>query len=565
MRSECSCILISDFTIDNLAGYLNNDKDVPKVKSIVSPYNQVFRVMVDENLECWLHNPDVAIVWTQPENVIESFSHILNFRSIPIEDIFEEVDRFSSLLLNVCDRVKYVFVPIWVSPSYNRGLGMLDMKTGLGIENTLMRMNLRISENLGKASNIYLLNARKWIEFAGKNAFIPKLWYMAKIPFGNQVFMEATRDLKSALRGVAGNSKKLIILDLDDTLWGDIVGDVGWENIQLGGHDHIGEAHADFQRALKSMTNRGVLLGIVSKNEEDTALEAIEKHSEMVLKLDDFAGWRINWDDKAKNICDLVADLNLGMESVVFIDDNPVERARVRDMLPEIYVPEWPQDKTLYKSALLSIPYFDTPSISKEDSERTKMYVSRRKSESLKGKVGSLDEWLKGLETKVKVEELNESNLQRTFQLLNKTNQMNLSTRRMTETELINWSEHKTHNLWAFSVSDKFVDSGLTGIVSLEQTDSIGRIVDFVLSCRIMGRRVEEVILYTVIQYGQCVGLSEIQAKYIRTSKNKPCLEFWRKSGFIYDETNDLFRWETSNPYSFPESIGISGSLYEKQ
>ena len=564
MRSECTCILISDFTIDNLAGYLKNDKDVPKVKSIVSPYNQVFRVMVDEKLECWKHNLDVAIVWTQPESVIESFSHILNFRNISIEDIFEEVDRFSSLLLNVCDRAKYVFVPIWVSPSYNRGFGMLDMKTGIGIENTLMRMNLRLTENLEKASNIYLLNTRKWIESAGKSAFSPKLWYMAKIPFGNQVFMEATRDLKSALRGIAGDSKKLIILDLDDTLWGDIVGDVGWENIQLGGHDHIGEAHVDFQCALKSMTNRGVLLGIVSKNEEDTALEAIEKHPEMVLKLDDFAGWRINWDDKAKNICDLVADLNLGTESVVFIDDNPIERARVRDMLPEIYVPEWPQDKTLYKSALLSIPYFDSPSISKEDSERTKMYVSRRKSESLKRKVGSLDEWLKSLETKVRGEELNEGNLQRTFQLLNKTNQMNLTTRRMTEAELVNWCEHKNHNLWTFRVSDKLVDSGLTGIVSLEQKGSIGRIVDFVLSCRIMGRKVEEAILYTVIKYGQCVGLSEIQAKYIRTSKNKPCLEFWRKSGFMYNETSDLFSWETSNPYSFPECIEIGGSLYEK-
>jgi len=381
------------------------------------------------------------------------------------------------------------------------------------------------------------------------------LWYMGKIAYGNEVFMEAVKDIKAALRGIDGQSMKLIILDLDDTLWPGIVGDVGWENIRLGGHDHIGEAFVDFQRALKSLTNRGVLLGIVSKNEETIALEAIKNHPEMVLRLEDFAGLKINWQDKAQNTIDLVSDLNLGLQSVVFIDDNPVERARVREALPEVFVPEWPENKMLYKSALLSLRCFDTPSITKEDFERTGMYVSERQRSSLKRNVSSLDEWLKSLKIKVTVEELNTANLQRTAQLLNKTNQMNLTTRRMTESELVSWVKQNGHKLWTFCVSDKFGDSGLTGIISIEVENKKGRIVDFVLSCRVMGQKVEETMLYTAINYSQSLGLEEIHAEYIPTAKNKPCLEFFKRSGFEY--TNGSFVWKVYKDFIMPKYIEI--------
>lgn len=553
------CILISDFNIENFSNYLNNDDEFPIIKAAVAPFGQVTQVLMQRDSECWRNNPDFAMIWTRPEGVIKSFNGILTYRNVSINNILEDVDEYSLLLLNICDRVKSIFVPIWTLPSYYRGFGMLDLKTGVGVMNTLMRMNLRLSENLDKSSNVYLLNTQKWIEIAGRKAFNPKLWYMGKIAFGNEVFIEAVKDIKSALRGISGNSKKLIILDLDDTLWGGIVGDVGWENIKLGGHDHIGEAFVDFQRALKSLTNRGLLLGIVSKNQEAIALEAINKHPEMVLKLEDFAGWRINWQDKAQNIVDLVSDLNLGLQSVVFIDDNPVERARVREALTEVFVPEWPEDKMLYKSALLNFRCFDTPSISKEDLERTKMYVSERQRKELKRSIGSFDEWLKSLKIKVKIEELNAPNLKRTTQLLNRTNQMNLTTRRMIESELMNWAGQENHKLWTFRVSDKLGDSGLTGILSLELENKKGRIVDFVLSCRVMGRKVEETMLYAATGYARSIGLDEICAKHIPTSKNKPCLEFWKSSGFVYNQEDKIFTWIVKNKYALPDCIKIDG------
>ena len=557
VSGEFQCLILSDFNAANLSGYLSHDTDSPKVNAILAPYGQVVQVMMEKNSSLWNQGIDVAVIWTQPQNLIESFNDMLHYKSVPLDKILEEVDMFSSLIMNIRDKAGFLFVPAWTFPSYHRGFGMLDMKNGIGIANTLMRMNLRLSENLDKASNIYVLDTQRWVQLAGGNAFHTKLWYMGKIPFSNEVFKESVRDIKSALRGVSGNAKKVVLLDMDDTLWGGIVGDVGWENIKLGGHDPIGEAFADFQKELKSLTNRGIILGVVSKNEESVVLEAMRNHPEMILRPEDLAGWRINWNDKAQNISDLLSELNLVPQSAVFIDDNPVERARIRDTLPEILVPEWPEDKMLYKKALLCLGCFDTPFLSAEDMERSRTYTIERQRTRLKSEVGSLEEWLKSLDIKVRVEELNETNLSRTVQLLNKTNQMNLSTRRMSEAELLKWVAEKDRKFWTFRVSDKFGDSGLTGLLSLEKEDGRARIVDFILSCRVMGRKVEETMLHVASKYSQSGGLSELYATYLPTPKNKPCLEFWKRSGFIYDESENRFRWSEDHEYPAPEQIMI--------
>ena len=557
-KNEWNCILISDFTIDSLAGYLNNGKEFPSINAIAAPFDQVRQVFLDENLKCWQDKYDFAVVWTQPEKVLESFNHILDFRNTSINTILGEVDEFCSLVTNIQNRVGIVFIPTWVLPtSYHNEFGMLDMKNETGPANILMRMNLRLVDNLSKFSNFYFLNTRTWIEVVGKKAFNPKLWYMAKVAFGNEVFQEAAKDIKTSLQSLSGQSRKLIIVDLDNTLWGDIVGDVGWENINLGGHSYIGEAFVDFQKTLRSFVNRGILLAIVSKNEESVALEAINNHPEMVLRSEDFVGWKINWGDKAENIIDLVSELNLGFESVVFIDDNPVERARVREALPDVYVPEMPEDKMLYNITLLGLRCFGTPSVTKEDMNRTKMYVSGKKRVDLRNSVKSLDEWLKTLQTRVKIEELNRANLQRTIQLLNKTNQMNLSTRRLNKSELESWVKEKNHFLWTFCVSDKFGDSGLTGIISMEADDVKGEIVDFVLSCRVMGRKIEDAMLGTVLNYGQTIGLNEVYANYVPSDKNKPCLEFLKKSGFNSKKDNNTFVWQLGRLFSVPDVVQI--------
>jgi FkbH-like protein len=331
---------------------------------------------------------------------------------------------------------------------------------------------------------------------------------------------------------------------------------VGWKSLRLGGHDPIGEAYVDFQKGLKTLLKRGIVLGIVSKNEEKSALHAIRKHPEMVLTLDDFAGWRINWNDKAQNLLDLVDEINVGLDSVVFIDDNPVERARVREALPEVLVPEWPDNPLYYQTELLSLNCFDTTSLSLEDLSRAQMYVSERKRRDLGRQAGSLDEWLKTLSIAVQAERLGEANLERAAQLFNKTNQMNLTTRRMTPEELKKWSEREGHDLWVFRVSDRFGDSGLTGIASLVQEGERGRILDFILSCRVMGRRIEETMLSVIITKAKTLGLSEVFAQYAPTTKNKPCLSFLEGSG-LERTSEDIFRWNMEKTYEPPPMIKV--------
>jgi HAD superfamily phosphatase (TIGR01681 family) len=385
-----TCVLVSDFNLQNFAGYIAADPEFPGVKPVTAPFGQPVASLLNRDLPCWQNTPDVAVIWTQPQSVVSAFKALLKYKPVPLQKMLQQVDEYCALLVNISERVKYAFVPSWVLPSYRSVFGVLDMRTEIGLTNTIMRMNLRLAENLEKASNIYALNTHRWIAQAGIHAFSPKLWYLGKIPFGNEVFKAAVRDIKAALGGMLGYARKLIIVDLDDTLWGGVVGDAGWENLVLGGHHHIGEAFADFQHALKSMQNRGILLAIVSKNEEQVALEAIRKHPEMVLKLEDFAGWRINWQDKVENIIDLMTELNLGPQSAVFIDDNPAERARVEESLPEVLVPDWPQDPLFYPATLFSLRCFEVPSLSREDLARTTMYLSETKRRELKKTVPSL-------------------------------------------------------------------------------------------------------------------------------------------------------------------------------
>jgi len=556
MTEPLKALLLSDFNLETFAGYLENDPDTPSVKPVLAPFGQVVQTLVSGE-SIWSENFQLAIVWTQPHIAIRSFQLALAFETVDPDHVLAEVTDFAKLLLKAAERTGSLFVPTWEIPPAEQGYGLLEMKPTFGISNLLMRMNLQLAEVLADKSNVYLLPANKWIAVSGKGAFSPKLWYLTKSPFSGDVYKEATRDIKSALKGIQGSARKLIVLDLDDTLWGGILGDVGWENLNLGGHDPIGEAYVDFQIALKSLSNRGILLAIASKNQESVALEAIERHPAMVLKRCDFSSIRINWNDKAKNLVDVAVDLQLGLQSVVFIDDNRVERARIRDTLPDVLVPEWPQDKTLYKSALLSLRCFNQPVVSWEDARRAQLYREETGRQQLRTQIGSLDDWLQGLNIQVIVEKLSQANIARATQLFNKTNQMNLSTRRMTEAELEKWANQQGHHLWTINVSDKYGDSGLTGIVSVVHDGPIVRIQDFILSCRVMGRKVEESMVHVATQFANKIHANRVEAKFIKTAKNQPCYEFWMNSGFKVDHA-DTFWWDTSVAFPVPSCVGLT-------
>jgi FkbH-like protein len=468
------------------------------------------------------------------------------------ETTLAEVDEFAARIALAAPGVRFMIVPSWIMTPAQRGLGMIDMKPG-GVAHALMQMNLRLAENLDGISNACILDASRWIDEAGSKAWSGKLWYMGKVGWSQQVLASAAEDIRAALRGFTGRARKLLVLDLDDTLWGGIVGDVGWQGLRLGGHDPVGEAFVDFQRSIKALASRGIALAVVSKNEESTALEAIERHAEMVLRKADLAAWRIDWRDKASNIAAIATELNLGLQSVVFIDDNPVERARVRGALPEVYVPEWPSDKMQYAAALGALRCFDVPRISKEDTLRTRLYSEERQRTELRERVASLDEWLATLGTTVTMQRLVASNLSRTTQLFNKTNQMNVRTRRSNEAELLAWASAPNHEVWSASVSDTIGDAGLTGVIGLEFEGDTATLVDYILSCRVMGRRVEDTLVWFARERAKKHGCKRLVVPFFPTEKNKPCRTFWDGSGLAKD--GDVYTLE--GDYAKPASVEI--------
>ena len=552
-----NAVLISDFTVGGLVPFLRTG-DTPLLRSTLAPYDQVVPTLLDASAECWRPAADIAVVWTRPHVAIKSFARVMEHERVGVSEILLEVDRFAEYLHAASSRVSVMFVPTWTWPSSDRGLGVLNLDPQVGPAYFLNRMNARLVEAVAGNSTIRVLDANRWVALAGPTATSSKLWHLGKIAFGPEVFKHAASDMKAALRASRGESRKLIVLDLDDTLWGGVVGDIGWQNLNIGGHNPAGEAYAALQRALKRLTARGIVLAIVSKNTEAVALEAIDRHPEMVLRRNDFAGWAINWNDKAQNLVELTRELNLGLESVVFIDDNPAERARVREALPQVLVPEWPTDKLMCEQALTELTCFDTLTLTEEDQFRTRSYTAERDRKTAGQLAKSLDDYLSSLDLQVTVEHLDSSNVVRAVQLLNKTNQMNLATRRLSQAEYARWAACESHYAFVFRTSDRFGDHGLTGVASLSVSGAQGQIDDFVLSCRVMGRGVEQAMLHALIVHAKSIGLDRLIASYIATPRNSPCkLFFDEDSSFSPSRSGNEYVWEIANSYAAPQHVTV--------
>lgn len=529
--------LISDFTVSPLEVALKKQFKDKNLEFFIAPIDQVRQSIDQLCAEDNTKKDHIAVLWTRPQRQVYEFVNLCIKNQCNKELIFNQVKEFSSYIRKVSKVAKVVIVPTWTVNSSYRGNGVLDFKYSNGICNMLTQMNLMLSKEIDNLTNVFLLNADQWIKLSDK-AEDEKLWYFGKIPFSISVFNQISEDIKAVYNAFTGKSKKLLVLDLDNTLWGGIIGEDGIQNIRLGGIDYIGEAFLEFQRQVLSLKNRGVLLAICSKNDEAIAMEVINNHSEMILKKDDFVGFKINWEDKAKNIKELALELNLGLDSIVFIDDSQFERARVASELPEVFVPEWPEDPIYFARALNSLKCFDKMAFSDEDSERTKLYIEDQQRKECIKEFNNIDDWLYSVELEVSCELLSYSNVQRVTQLLNKTNQFNLITRRIGQDEIMaNCTRENSFGV-AFYAKDKFGNYGLIGFSSFNIKDSYVIIEDFLLSCRAMGRGIEKSMLYLIKSIADSKFKSGIYAKYIPTGKNNACAKFLSENGFVKNGDN---------------------------
>jgi FkbH-like protein len=325
------------------------------------------------------------------------------------------------------------------------------------------------------------------------------------------------------------------VLDLDNTLWNGVIGDDGLEGIVIGEGSALGEAHLALQRYAKSLKERGIVLAVCSKNDAEIAASAFDQHPEMLLRRDDFAAFQANWNDKAGNLVTIAKALNLGLDSLVFVDDNPAERARVRESLPEVAVPELPSDPAHYVRCLAEAGYFEAVSFTDEDRDRAGQYAANAKRDALRGATQSMDTYLRGLEMTVSYGPVRPVDLARSIQLLNKTNQFNTTTKRYTAEEFQTFVAADRDLALQFRLLDRFGDNGLVSIMLLRRPADLPetyQLENWVMSCRVFGRQLEEEAMNIAVDYLREMGATALEAAYIPTPKNRVICDLFANLGF---------------------------------
>jgi len=377
--------------------------------------------------------------------------------------------------------------------------------------------------------------------YATSNLIDWRFYYISQMQINPKLTGDFNSWIQKEIAAIEGKRKKCLALDLDNTLWGGILGEDGIEGIQIG-NTYPGNAFLDFQNNLLELSKNGVILTVCSKNNEDDVVEAWNKNPFLQIKKEQLAAWRINWNNKADNIVELAEELNIGLDSIVFIDDNPAEREYVKQMLPMIETPEFPkQPYMLYEFfEKICTEYFQIYKLTGEDKEKLKQYKANVERVSFQKSFTSFDDYLKSLEIILDIQTLNSMNLSRIAQMTQKTNQFNLTTKRYTEEDITTFAAQGA-KIYCISVRDKFGDSGITGvaIVTVGVKNRTADIDSFLLSCRILGKGIETVFLKYLLQQLKNNGILNITSTFIPTTKNKQVSDFFEKNSFSLRTTDE--------------------------
>ena len=358
-----------------------------------------------------------------------------------------------------------------------------------------------------------------------------KQFYGAKMPLSTRILPDVAKAVTDVCRALMGKSRKCIVTDLDNTLWGGVIGDDGMDGIELGELGG-GAVFTALQQWLKELKDRGILLAVCSKNDASTAREPFNKHPDMVLRLDDFSMFVANWDDKATNLSLIQKTLNIGMDSIVFLDDNPYERELVRGMLPDVTVPDLPDDPAAYLRYLQNLNLFETASFTDEDYARTGQYRAEAQRAQTRRGYASFDDYLKSLEMVAEAKPFDAFHFPRIAQLTQRSNQFNLRTVRYSEGEIQAIAADPKYRTLYFTLKDRFGDNGLIGVVILECREKTLFINEWLMSCRVLKRGMEEFIVNAVMNTARREGFRTVEGEYLPTAKNAMVADLYERMGF---------------------------------
>jgi len=524
-----------------------------------SEYNRYSEDVIFENPELWEFKPEIVYLHTTWHNVSQ-FPELLEGEAEIEERMRQELSRFEAIWEKIQTKLGALVIQNNFDFPPLRPLGNLEASAAYGRVNFLMRLNAEFA-NYARAHSRFLIHDIGYLSAqVGLNSwFEPTYWYSFHSALSPTATVALARSLAAMVKSAYGRSKKCLVLDLDNTLWGGVIGDDGMQGLLLGRDNPTGEAFQDFQRYVKELQRRGVLLAVCSKNEAETAAQGFS-HPDSILKLEDFSAFKANWNPKPDNIREIAFELNIGLDSFVFLDDNPAERALVAAQLPEVAVPDVGSDVTRFAEVLDQERYFEVNQIVKEDLRRGSYYGANVQRNVSQGRFQDYGEFLDSLEMVAEIAPFVPVYLERIAQLINKTNQFNLTTRRYTGAEVAAIAEDPRCLTLYGRLNDRFGDNGLVSVLVGHMSAETLEIDVWLMSCRVLKREMELAMFDALVEQCQARGVHKIVGVYIPTKKNRMVSGLYGELGFTSREKAQDGRqaWEYDvPPYYEPKSSHV--------
>lgn len=507
--------------------------------------------------------PDSRINAAKPDAVLMA----VDARGLPLRPGTDEANARASLdaSLALLESVRRAFrrncgaisIVQTVAPPPETLFGEYDARFPGSMRALCESLNAALVERLGGDPDV-LFDVAALAETVGLGAWhSPKQWHAAKLPFDAR-FLPLYADRVARLIGaIRGKSRRCLVLDLDNTVWGGVIGDDGIDGIVLGQGDPAGEAFLDVQRMALALRDRGVVLAVSSKNDDEPAREPFRRHAEMLLREEHVAVFQANWGDKATNVAAIAKALSLGIDAMVLLDDNPAERELVRTTLPQVAVPELPDDPSLYPRYLAAAGYFESVGFSQEDRARSGAYEANAKRVAGGEALADVDAYLASLDMRIRFAPFDRPGRTRIAQLINKSNQYNLTTRRRSEVEVASLETDPGAFTLQVRLEDRFGDNGMISVVVCRARGAGEWEIDtWLMSCRVLGRRVEHAVLAEILSHARARGISQLFGLYIPTERNALVRDHYARLGFtlVEEDAAGASRWALATGAPAPEA-----------
>ena len=495
-----------------------------------SEYNQFWQDAMFENKELEQFKPDIIFIHTTNRN-ITNYPEIGN-SIVEVEELLDkEFKKYKNMWMSLWQKYNCPIIQNNFEYPFYRILGNKDATANYGKVNFITKLNIKFAEYAESTANFYINDINYQSAMYGLEKWADQFyWYMYKYALAVPAIPHLAFNVANIIKAIYGKNKKGLVLDLDNTLWGGVVGDDGVENISVGQETSQGQAYSEFQDYLKQLKKIGVILNVNSKNDEKNAIAGLN-HPDGTLKPDDFIVIKANWEPKSKNMMEIANELNLGVDSLVFIDDNPAERAIVNQQVPNVVTPIMEKPEK-YIETIDRAGFFEVTNLSKDDIKKSEMYKENAERNKVMASFENYEDYLKSLKMHAKIEHFIPMYMARIAQLTNKSNQFNLTTKRYTQAEIENVAEDKNYITLYGKLEDTFGDNGVVSVVIGHILGKILEIDLWIMSCRVLKRDMEFAMMDVLVEKAKKAGIETIKGFYYPTAKNAMVKEFYKLQGF---------------------------------